>query len=102
MVIKSYIITDKHFHFLLAFAVERNVSQGLKAISYRLGKDYNPGRIYPCIKELNEWGLIERTNPGAPRVSGHKYKISLQGCAVIEEYMERLKAVSIPQPEFGF
>jgi hypothetical protein len=88
---------------LLAYKAERNKSQAHKAIAYGLGKELHMGRdILPLTQELIDLGLVKRTNPNAPAVSGHKHVTTTDGCQAIENYFNSLESISHPNPRFGF
>ena len=93
----------KHVLLLLAYKSERNKSQAHKAIAYGLGTELHMGRdILPLTQELIDLGLVRRTNPTAPAVSGHKHVTTADGCQEIENYFNSLESISEPNPRFGF
>ena len=96
-------LSYKHTLLLIAYKSERNHSQAQKAIEYELNEKMSMGRhILPYTRNLVEWGLVERTNPEAPRVCGYRHKTTNKGIEEIEAYLEKLDSISKPKPKFGF
>lgn len=97
------ILNQKHILLLLAYKIERSKSQAHKAIAYQFGKELHMGRdVLPLTQELIELGLVERTNPNAPAVRGHKHVTTADGCKEIEAFFNSLESISRPNPKFGF
>ena len=91
----DHFMFELHVYLLLAFCNHLNLSEAQNLLDDQLYKRYHLGRkIIPYTQELLDWGFLERTNPGAPRVSGYMHLTTPKGREAIDQWFETLKSVS--------
>ena len=92
----------QHILLLLAYKSERSKAQAYRAITHEDERIDMGRHVLPFTQELVDWGLVRRTNPGAPSVKGHRHLITSKGMSALENYFERLNNIAHLKPNYGF
>jgi predicted Zn-ribbon and HTH transcriptional regulator len=112
-VIENSGLTELHMQLAIAYQVPRNLSQVGRALDQELGKVYHQGRhIIPYTQNLEDWGYIQRVNPGACKSAGYIFQTTALGKQIIakyylwleqsqQEYYQSLDALS-KRTKYGF